>query len=161
MEQNQNNKLSKNQHHKQGYQNTRVRQENSRSTEKNKQFLRGRNSNANDNSIEKIQQGNKDKSLNQDRAKNRDRYAAKSREKKVAVKSNQTKTGKSDSGSASGYNTRYGRNTSKNLIHSEILGKNISPKRVETLEDIQADIERIDKDIQFEIKQIKAVKLGL
>ncbi len=34
-------------------------------------------------------------------------------------------------------------------------------KRVETLEDISADIERIDSDIQFEIKQIQTTQLGL
>jgi len=32
---------------------------------------------------------------------------------------------------------------------------------VETIEDIIADIERIEKDIQFEIKQIRTIKLGL
>ncbi len=34
-------------------------------------------------------------------------------------------------------------------------------KREETLEDIRADIERVEKDIQFEIKQIQTVALGL
>ncbi len=58
-------------------------------------------------------------------------------------------------------NNRYGRNQARNSSHNEIVGKHAPIKRVETVEDIQADIERIDKDIQFEIKQIKAVKLGL
>ena len=37
----------------------------------------------------------------------------------------------------------------------------LAKKREETLEDIQADIERVEKDIQFEIKQIQTVILGL
>ena len=37
----------------------------------------------------------------------------------------------------------------------------IIKKREETLEDIRADIERVEKDIQFEIKQIQTVILGL
>lgn len=60
----------------------------------------------------------------------------------------------------SGQNGRH-RNSSKNAIHSEVLGKQSQARRIETLEDIKADIERIDKEIQFEIKQIKAVRLGL
>ncbi len=45
--------------------------------------------------------------------------------------------------------------------HGESLIKQIKPKRIETVEDIQADIERVEKDIQLEIKQIRAIKLGL
>lgn len=60
-----------------------------------------------------------------------------------------------------GGNNRYGRNPVRSSSHNDAIGRHASVKRVETVEDIQADIERIDKDIQFEIKQIKAVKLGL
>jgi hypothetical protein len=57
---------------------------------------------------------------------------------------------------------RYARgNAVKNIPQADVAGRNIKAKRIETVEDIQADIERIDKDIQFEIKQIRAVKLGL
>lgn len=37
----------------------------------------------------------------------------------------------------------------------------ITPKREETIDDIKMDIEKLEKDIQFEIKQIQSVKLGL
>lgn len=37
----------------------------------------------------------------------------------------------------------------------------LNVKREETVEDIRIDIERLEKEIQFEIKQIKAVSLGL
>ncbi len=37
----------------------------------------------------------------------------------------------------------------------------ISKKREETIEDIRVDIERIESDIQFEIKQIQTTQLGL
>lgn len=60
----------------------------------------------------------------------------------------------------SGQNGRH-RSSSKNTIHCEVLGKQPQTRRIETLDDIKADIERIDKEIQFEIKQIKAVRLGL
>jgi hypothetical protein len=48
---------------------------------------------------------------------------------------------------------------SKSAHHGE--SRQIKAKRVETLEDIKADIERVEKDIQLEIKQIRAIKLGL
>ncbi len=35
------------------------------------------------------------------------------------------------------------------------------PKREESVEDIRMDIEKLEKEIQFEIKQIRSVKLGL
>lgn len=122
--------------------------------------------------VMKTQQGNKDKLLNKENLKGRDnKYAAKSREQRLvektgqdskqAVKSHQNKSYKSDINVTSGSNNRYGRNAWRNPNHNEVLGRSITTKRIETVEDIQADIERIDKDIQFEIKQIKAVKLGL
>jgi len=36
-----------------------------------------------------------------------------------------------------------------------------NPKREESVEDIKMDIEKLEKDIQFEIKQIQSIKLGL
>ena len=37
----------------------------------------------------------------------------------------------------------------------------VSPKREENVDDIKMDIEKLEKDIQFEIKQIQSIKLGL
>lgn len=119
-----------------------------------------------------------DKMSGQDRIKGQDdgRYTQKNREQKGVERinidgkhqpriKNQTQNVQSpkqgQNVSMSGVNNRYGRNLLKNSPHNEIMGKHAPIKRVETVEDIQADIERIDKDIQFEIKQIKAVKLGL
>ncbi|HEY8500791.1 MAG TPA: hypothetical protein VIL89_09240 [Clostridia bacterium] len=46
--------------------------------------------------------------------------------------------------------------------HSESLVARISnPKREESIDDIKMDIEKIEKDIQFEMKQIRSIKLGL
>jgi hypothetical protein len=36
-----------------------------------------------------------------------------------------------------------------------------NPKREESVDDIKIDIEKLEKDIQFEVKQIRSVKLGL
>ncbi len=36
-----------------------------------------------------------------------------------------------------------------------------NPKRDESVEDIKMDIDKLEKDIQFEVKQIRSVKLGL
>ncbi|ANW99848.1 hypothetical protein CSTERTH_12810 [Thermoclostridium stercorarium subsp. thermolacticum DSM 2910] len=47
-------------------------------------------------------------------------------------------------------------------ISSEQVAARISnPKREETIEDIRMDIEKLEKEIQFEIKQIRSTKLGL
>lgn len=166
MEQNSNNQ----QRQKQSIQNSNTRTGNNRSLGKNKRYSQGRNANYEENNVMKAQQGNKEGPLNQERAKARDniKYATKGRDQRQTekqdpkhVKSHQNKSYKSNSGVSSGGNPRYGRNTSRSSNHSEILGKSITTKRIETVEDIQADIERIDKDIQFEIKQIKAIKLGI
>jgi hypothetical protein len=55
---------------------------------------------------------------------------------------------------------RFGRN-SQSRAYNDVFNRSIKPKREETIEDIQADIERVEKDIQFEIKQIRSIKLGL
>lgn len=56
-------------------------------------------------------------------------------------------------------------NRHKRNFHSsgrgELPSHYIKTARDETVEDIIADTERIEKDIQFEIKQIRAVKLSL
>ncbi len=36
-----------------------------------------------------------------------------------------------------------------------------NPRREETVDDIKMDIEKLEKDIQFEIKHIRSIKLGL
>jgi len=172
MEQNPNNQNINQQRQKQSMQNGNARPGNSRPLERNKRLTQGHNSNTEDNHVLKAQHGNKEKPLNQERMKGREsvKYGTngkdqRSNEKSVHdvknEKSNQNKSYKSNSGVSSRANPRYGRNASRNSAHNEILGRSITAKRIETVEDIQADIERIDKDIQFEIKQIKAVKLGI
>lgn len=172
MEQNPNNQNNNQQRQKQSMQNSNARPRNNRPLEMNKRFTEGRNTNTEDNHILKVQQGNKERPLSQDRMKGREsmKYGTKGKDQRPAektsqdvknVKSNQNKSYKSNSGVTSSTNPRFGRNASRNSSHNEILGRSITTKRIETVEDIQADIERIDKDIQFEIKQIKAVKLGI
>ncbi len=45
--------------------------------------------------------------------------------------------------------------------HYDHLNRQVRTKREETVEDIKADVEQIEKDIQFEIRQIRSIKLGL
>lgn len=42
-----------------------------------------------------------------------------------------------------------------------VVSRIANPKREETIEDIKMDIEKLEKEIQFEIKQIRSTKLGL
>lgn len=50
----------------------------------------------------------------------------------------------------------------QNRYNTESFATKIAnPKREETVEDIKMDIDKLEKDIQFEIKQIRSVKLGL
>lgn len=37
----------------------------------------------------------------------------------------------------------------------------VNQKREESVEDIKIDIEKLEKDVQFEIRQIQSIKLGL
>lgn len=68
-----------------------------------------------------------------------------------------------------GNRTNYRRNSrddyhkrSSHRYNSESLVSRIAnPKREETIEDIRMDIEKLEKEIQFEIKQIRSTKLGL
>ena len=46
-------------------------------------------------------------------------------------------------------------------VHESRAARIITPKREESIDDIRMDIEKLEKDIQFEIKQIKSIKLGL
>ncbi len=62
-------------------------------------------------------------------------------------------------GSGAGSHSRYSRRNEHS--YSDSTSRIIKTTRVETVEDIIADIERIEKDIQFEIKQIRTIKLGL
>lgn len=116
---------------------------------------------------------NKDKSGDQDqiRFKGKDdtKYTSKPKgierisidgKQKSRNSKNTASSGLYQSSKSGGGNSRY-RSSPRNSSHSEISGRRAQSRRTETLEDIKADIERIDKDIQFEIKQIKAVKLGL
>ncbi|HHY65572.1 MAG TPA: hypothetical protein GX501_11060 [Clostridiaceae bacterium] len=83
----------------------------------------------------------------------------------------QSRTGKNSSGPQAqpakqnqnmpaGGSNRF-RNQPRGSVHNDAAGKHTQVKRVETIEDIKADIERIDKEIQFEIKQIRSIRLGL
>lgn len=62
---------------------------------------------------------------------------------------------------AAGNKSSNPRPTVYNTNHGDISVRHIKTNRVETVEDIKADVERIEKDIQFEIKQIRSAKLGL
>ena len=42
-----------------------------------------------------------------------------------------------------------------------IAARIMKPKREETVEDVMMDIEKLERDIQFEIKQISSTRLGL
>ena len=160
MDQNSNNEQKEKQNSKAG----------GRTTERNKRYSQGRGSNSENEDAINAQQGDSEKLLSQDYMKGRENIKSmtkgkdqKSTEKQHTKhsKSHQNKSYKSNLGVASGKNSRYGRNATRSTNPSDILVKSITTKRIETIEDIQADIERIDKEIQFEIKQIKAIKLGI
>lgn len=55
---------------------------------------------------------------------------------------------------------KFARSNPPKPLH-EPYNKVIKVKREDSVEDIQADVERVEKDIQFEIKQVKSIKLGL
>lgn len=71
-----------------------------------------------------------------------------------------------DENTRAGLNKKNSRNEfqkrSPQRFSSESVMSRISnPKREETIEDIRMDIEKLEKEIQFEIKQIRSTKLGL
>jgi|GEM_PF-1266904 len=165
MDQNTNNQ----QKAKQNLQNNNARA-GSRTTDRNKRYSQGRSSNSESEDIINAQPGDSEKLLSQDYMKGRENIKSmtKGKEQKSTEKQHtkhskphQNKSYKSNLGISSGRSSRYGRNGTRSTNPSEILAKSITTKRIETIEDIQADIERIDKEIQFEIKQIKAIKLGI
>lgn len=174
MEKSPNKQVNNQQRQRQSIQNSNTRTGNNKSSERNKRYSQGQGRNPvnEGNNVLKVQQGNKKRPLDQDRMKGHDnvKTAPKGRDQNLTEKQDtkhvtfhQNKSNKSNSGATPGGNPRYGRNTPRNPgRRNETLRKSITaPKRIETLEDIQAEIERIDKDIQFEIKQIRAVKLSV
>lgn len=74
---------------------------------------------------------------------------------------NQPQAPRQNQNAPSGGNNNRFRGSSRGSGHNESAGKHPQVKRVETIDDIKADIERIDKEIQFEIRQIRSVRLGL
>lgn len=165
MDQNSNNQ----QKEKQNLQNNNARSGN-RATDRNKRYSQGRNANIENEGVINAQQGGNEKLLSQDQMKGREsiKPMTKGKEQKQPekqhtknTKPHQNKPYKSNLGVTSNRGSRYGRNATRSTNPNEILAKSITTKRIETIEDIQADIERIDKEIQFELKQIKAIKLGI
>lgn|GEM_PF-752775 len=78
---------------------------------------------------------------------------------------NQKNKPQRDSGRAN-YNKKSNKNEfqKKNpqRYNSEsVVSRIANPRREETIEDIRMDIEKLEKEIQFEIKQIRSTKLGL
>lgn len=67
----------------------------------------------------------------------------------------------SGSGIHNNNQNRLNKNPLRNTVHGDLGTRHIKPQIIETVEDIQADAESVEKEIQFEIKQIRATKLGL
>jgi hypothetical protein len=65
------------------------------------------------------------------------------------------------SGFRKGSRSDYNKNRHQRYNTDSLVARISNPKRDETIEDIIMDIEKLEKDIQFEIKQIRSVKLGL
>lgn len=55
----------------------------------------------------------------------------------------------------------FSKKSSQRYNSESIVSRIANPKREETIEDIKMDIEKLEKEIQFEIKQIRSIKLGL
>lgn len=100
-----------------------------------------------------------------DRNRQKDnRYAQKNRDQKSPERPKENASAarsQQSTGGASGYGANHQNKSMKSAHHGESMSRPIKTKRIETLEDIKADIERVEKDIQLEIKQIRAIKLGL
>jgi len=119
------------------------------------------------NSQSKVQNNGQDKKVsiriggNKNRGQNNGQIAAaKGKEaQKTNDKAAQDNQAKEKAEHRYGQQGRFGRNNSRS--HHESLNRSARTKREETLDDIRADIEQIEKDIQFEIKQIRSIKLGL
>ena len=167
MDLNPNTQNNNKQNQKENLLNTRSKFDNNKRSDKNRSYPQGKNQNTEGNRAAKAQLGNNNKPINQDRLKGRDdaQYSDRPRGHKTEGKQDSKVQLKqpynSNRNNSSGNSPRYGRNSGRNAGYNEILGRHINTRQIETIDDIKADIERIDKDIQFEIKQIKAVKLGL
>ncbi|NLM12068.1 MAG: hypothetical protein GX213_15145 [Clostridiaceae bacterium] len=55
----------------------------------------------------------------------------------------------------------YQKKSSQRYNTESVVSRIANPRREETVEDIRMDIEKLEKEIQFEIKQIRSTKLGL
>lgn len=55
----------------------------------------------------------------------------------------------------------YQKRPSQRYNSESVVSRIANPRREETIEDIRMDIEKLEKEIQFEIKQIRSTKLGL
>ncbi|NLU53595.1 MAG: hypothetical protein GXX10_12130 [Clostridiaceae bacterium] len=101
------------------------------------------------------------KNTNSERNRHNSKFAQKSGRGKGTERTKEGQVMKSQNQSfGNGSTTSQGRFSKRNGQNGEGNGK-YKANRVETIEDIMADIERVEKDIQFEIKQIRAIKLGL
>jgi len=55
----------------------------------------------------------------------------------------------------------FQKKSSQRYNSESVVSRIANPRREETIEDIRMDIEKLEKEIQFEIKQIRSIKLGL
>lgn len=162
---------SQNQPQKANNQNIRSQSERSRSNNQDRRPSQDGNQNHERNrSNDRNQAGERNQLSKNDRTRGQidSKYAHKSREQRgseQAKDSQPIKYQPNQPSSAHSINnnnqSRYTKSPFHNAIHGDSAAKYIKPVRIETVEDIQADLERVEKDIQFEIKQIRAVKLSL
>lgn len=57
--------------------------------------------------------------------------------------------------------SEFQKKSSQRYNAESVVSRIANPKREETIEDIRMDIEKLEKEIQFEIRQIRSTKLGL
>lgn len=148
MDNNPSNQKSNQQYKKNRPRNTRSRYDNKKQSE--------------DQAVKSINSGNPGNSANRDRFNNR----AKSAEGSKNSERTRDNRNKPRSPYKSGGQNNMSANNNSRYNRSRYNGNNekgriINSKHIETVEDIRADAERIEKDIEFEIRQIKSVKLGL
>ncbi len=175
-ENNQQNNQQRNQQNnsQQRFNNQNSRPQSDRNRSQDRRGQQDRNSNQDRSRLDKNHAGEKGINPNNDRtrAQSDSKYPQKPKEQKAVDRPRSEQAGKTQSqpnksqasqnhGAGSNNNNRYARNPLHNVTLGDTAARHIIPKRIETVEDIQADIERVEKDIQFEIKQIRAVKLGL
>lgn len=156
---------------KNNQQNQRERVRNTHQKVENKGNLitQGRAPNKDRNSVVRSENKRMDSGPNSTKGRDNYRHSNKPRGSKAPVINPQDtksvdkakQTVRSDNNPKPVNRPRYGKNTGRASGRNETKPRNIRTRQFETVEDIQADIERIDKDIQFEIKQISTIKLGL